>query len=121
VIIRPIVISGAERPRAPRQESELQINLGALPIAYFILVSLQPLVQQRTLEMMRRRKISAIERARGSRVILLAHRQETMRLLGFPMIQHINMNDTAEIIHAIRMTSGVWTQDDGIAAGERSR
>lgn len=80
------------------------MDLGALLIAYFILVSLQPLVQQRTLEMMRRRKISAIERARGSRVILLAHRQETMRLLGFPIIQYINMNDTEEIIHAIRMT-----------------
>lgn len=80
------------------------MDLGALLILYFILVSLQPLVQQRTLELMRRRKISAIERERGSRVILLVHRQETMRLLGFPIIQFINMSDTEEIIHAIRMT-----------------
>lgn len=80
------------------------MDLGALLILYFILVSLQPLAQQRILESMRRRKISAIERERGSRVILLVHRQETMRLLGFPIIQFINMNDTEEIIHAIRMT-----------------
>lgn len=80
------------------------MDIGAILILYFILISLQPLVQQRTLELMRRRKISAIERERASRVILLVHRQETMRLLGFPIIQFINMNDTEEIIHAIRMT-----------------
>ncbi len=80
------------------------MDFSALLILYFILISLQPLVQQRALEIMRRRKISAIERERGSRVILLVHRQETMRLLGFPIFQFINMNDTEEIIHAIRMT-----------------
>jgi ClpP class serine protease len=80
------------------------MDIGALLLVFFIVVSLQPLVQQRALEMMRRRKISAIEQERGSRVILMAHRQETMRLLGFPIVQYINMNDTEEVIHAIRMT-----------------
>ncbi len=80
------------------------MDIGALLLFYFILVSLQPLVQQRALEMMRRRKLSAIEQERASRVILMAHRQETMRLLGFPIVQYINMNDTEEVIHAIRMT-----------------
>lgn len=80
------------------------MDLGALLLLFFIVASMQPLVQQRALEMMRRRKISAIEAERESRVILMAHRQETMRLLGFPIVQYINMSDTEEVIHAIRMT-----------------
>ncbi len=97
------------------------MDLGALLIADFILVSLQPLVQQRALEMRRRQNISAIARARDSRVIMLAHCQVTMRLLDFLINQYINMYGAGEIIHAIRMTGGVWTQDCGITAGERSR
>lgn len=80
------------------------MDFGALLILYFVVISLQPLLQQRALEIMRRRKILTIEKERKSRVILLVHRQETMRLLGFPIVQFINMNDTEEIIHAIRMT-----------------
>lgn len=80
------------------------MDFSALIIFFFIIVSLQPLVQQRILEKMRRRKISVIEEERKSRVILLVHRQETMRLLGFPIVQYINMNDMEEVIHAIRMT-----------------
>lgn len=80
------------------------MDFSVLLILYFVVISLQPLLQQRMLEVMRRRKISTIERERGSRVILLVHRQETMRFLGFPIVQFINMNDTEEIIHAIRMT-----------------
>jgi len=80
------------------------MDFGAFIILFFVIVSLQPLVQQRVLEQMRRRKISAIEDERKSRVILLVHRQETMRLLGFPIVQYINMNDMEEVIHAIRMT-----------------
>ena len=80
------------------------MDIGGFLLLYFMIISLQPLLQQRLLEAMRRRKITAIERVRASRVILIAHRQETMRLLGFPIVQYINMNDTEEVIHAIRMT-----------------
>lgn len=80
------------------------MDAGGLLLLFFLLASIQPLIQQRALEYLRRRKIVAIERERGSRVILLAHRQETMRLLGFPIMQYINLNDTEEVIHAIRMT-----------------
>lgn len=80
------------------------MDFGSLLILYFIFLSLQPLLQQRALEVMRHRKISTIEKERKSRVILIVHRQETMRLLGFPLVQYINMSDTEEVIHAIRMT-----------------
>jgi ClpP class serine protease len=34
----------------------------------------------------------------------MVHRQETMRLLGFPIVRYIDINDSEEILRAIRMT-----------------
>jgi ClpP class serine protease len=56
------------------------------------------------LEAMRARKIAQLERERNSRVILLVHRQETMRLLGFPIMRYIDINDSEEVLRAIQMT-----------------
>jgi ClpP class serine protease len=71
---------------------------------FFMLTALQPLLRQRMLEAMRTRKIAQIERERNSRVILLVHRQETMRLLGFPLMRYIDVNDSEEVLRAIHMT-----------------
>ena len=71
---------------------------------FLMLTSLQPLMKQRWLEASRRRLIGQIERKRGSRVILLAHRQETMSVLGFPLMRYIDVNDSEEVIRAIRLT-----------------
>jgi ClpP class serine protease len=68
------------------------------------LVAFQPLVKQRMLEAARHRLITAIERKRGSRVILLVHRQETMSFLGFPLVRYIDIQDSEAIIHAISET-----------------
>jgi ClpP class serine protease len=48
--------------------------------------------------------ISKIEHDRGSRVILLVHRQETMNFLGFPVYRYIDVNDSEEVLRAIHMT-----------------
>jgi len=58
---------------------------------FFILSTLQPVIKQRMLEASRARMIGVIERKRGSRVILLVHRQETMSLLGFPIMRYIDI------------------------------
>jgi ClpP class serine protease len=71
---------------------------------FFMFTALQPLLRQRMLEAMRTRKIAQIERDRNSRVILLVHRQETMRLLGFPLMRYIDVNDSEEVLRAIHMT-----------------
>ncbi|GBD38237.1 hypothetical protein HRbin37_00482 [bacterium HR37] len=71
---------------------------------FFIIVSLQPIVQKRLLDITRQRLISRIERKRKSRVILLVHRQETMGILGFPIFRYIDINDSEEVIRAINMT-----------------
>lgn len=71
---------------------------------FFMISALQPVLQQRMLEAMRTRKIAQIERERGSRVITMIHRQETMRLLGFPVVRFIDIHDSEAIIRAIQMT-----------------
>jgi ClpP class serine protease len=71
---------------------------------FFMFSALQPLLRQRMLEAMRVRKIAQLESERKSRVILLVHRQETMRLLGFPIARYIDINDSEEVLRAIQMT-----------------
>jgi ClpP class serine protease len=71
---------------------------------FFMLSALQPVLRQRMLDAMRMRKIAQLERARNSRVILLVHRQETMRLLGFPIARYIDINDSEEVMRVIQMT-----------------
>jgi ClpP class serine protease len=73
-------------------------------LIFVVLSALQPVLWQRMQAAMRTRKISEIERKRGSRVILLVHRQETMRFLGFPLVRYIDMQDSEEIQRAVHMT-----------------
>jgi len=71
---------------------------------FFMFSAIQPMLRQRMLDAMRMRKISKLELERKSRVILLVHRQETMRLLGFPIARYIDINDSEEVLRAIQMT-----------------
>jgi len=65
---------------------------------------LQPMLRQRYLELLRQYRIGRFEKQRGSRVILLVHRQEIMRLLGFPVIRYIDVTDSEEVLKAIQLT-----------------
>src|ERR1700686_5460192 len=80
------------------------MSIGDLFWLFFMFTAIQPILRQRMLEAMRVRKISQIESQRNSRVILLVHRQETMRLLGFPVARYIDINDSEEALRAIQMT-----------------
>jgi ClpP class serine protease len=80
------------------------MSIGDIFWLFFMFTALQPMLRQRMLEAMRTRKIAQFEGKRNSRVILLVHRQETMRLLGFPMVRYIDINDSEDILRAIQMT-----------------
>ena len=71
---------------------------------FFMAAALQPILRQKMLEAARQRAIQRIEAKRNSRVILLVHRQETMSLLGFPVMKFIDVNDSEQVIRAIHMT-----------------
>jgi ClpP class serine protease len=80
------------------------VSIGDLFWLFFVFTAIQPVLRQRMLEAMRTRKIAQLERQRKSRVILLVHRQETMRLLGFPLVRYIDINDSEDLLRAIQMT-----------------
>lgn len=71
---------------------------------FFIITSLMPAIQKRMLESVRLRLMHNLEKKRGSRVIALIHRQETMALLGFPIFRYINIEDSEEVLRAIKLT-----------------
>jgi ClpP class serine protease len=71
---------------------------------FFILMAIQPVLKQKMLEAARQRLIARIEKQFGSRLILLVHRQETMALLGFPIFRYIDIQDSEEVMRAIRLT-----------------
>jgi len=71
---------------------------------FFLFTALQPVLRQRFLEATRQRMIAKIEKERGSRLILLVHRQETMSILGFPVYRYIDVNDSEEVLRAIHLT-----------------
>jgi ClpP class serine protease len=71
---------------------------------FFLISSLQPVLRQRMLDMARQRLLQQLEQKRKSRVIALIHRQETLSLLGFPLVRYINIEDSEAILRAIKMT-----------------
>jgi ClpP class serine protease len=71
---------------------------------FFIIASLQPVIRQRILESARVRILRQLEGKRGSRVIVLIHRQETLALLGFPLARYIDIQDSEDVLRAIKLT-----------------
>lgn len=71
----------------------------------FIMVTmLVPVIQRLMLESSRLKFMKKLESKRKSRFIALIHRQETMRLLGFPVMRYIDIEDSEEVIRAINLT-----------------
>jgi ClpP class serine protease len=71
---------------------------------FFILASLQPAVQRQRLGVERRRRLARLSDARGATVITLIHRQETLSLLGFPIMRFIDIDDAESVLRAIQET-----------------
>ncbi|MEK7397560.1 MAG: S49 family peptidase, partial [Candidatus Poribacteria bacterium] len=71
---------------------------------FIMIVALVPVIQRRMLETARLKLIKRFERKRESRAIALIHRQESMNLLGFPIVRYIDIEDSEEVIRAINLT-----------------
>lgn len=70
----------------------------------FVAFTLWPMLKQQTIERGRIRLIRAIEERRGSRLITMIHRQEAISFLGLPISRYINIEDSEQVLRAIRMT-----------------
>jgi ClpP class serine protease len=82
----------------------MHISLSDLLWVFFIISFLQPLLSRQWQQVSRLRLFQQLERSRGSRVIALIHREETMSLLGFPIVRYIDIQDSEEVLRAIRLT-----------------
>jgi ClpP class serine protease len=70
---------------------------------FLIFSALQPVLQQKIQQMNRLRLLRQLQKRRGSLAIALVHRQETMSFLGFPLMRYIDINDSEEVLRAIRL------------------
>lgn len=80
------------------------MNFFELIWLFFIVTAVMPMLQRWLLDRARLGLIRAIERQRGSRVITLIHRQESMALLGIPIARYIDIDDSESILRAIHLT-----------------
>lgn len=75
-----------------------------LLIAAILLLFAVPVIQQQMTRARRLRAIRGLEVKRGTRVIALIHRQERVAFLGIPFYRYIDINDSEEVLRAIRLT-----------------
>lgn len=86
----------------------LQAQIGAdalisnLWLLLFILLFLVPTVQRNLLQMGRRRVLTRLGKRRGTQVITLIHRQEVISFLGIPLARYIDIDDSEQVLRAIR-------------------
>ncbi|HSV32430.1 MAG TPA: hypothetical protein VLH40_10510 [Atribacteraceae bacterium] len=74
-------------------------------LGIILLISfLYPILQRKILEQERLRLIHGIERKRRTRVIIMIHRQEAMSFFGFPLVRYITIEDSENLLRAIRLT-----------------
>jgi ClpP class serine protease len=84
------------------------IDLGTVfAIGTFVLILVlfgTPVLGQSALRARRRRAFAALERARGTHVIAIIHRQETVGVFGVPFYRFIDIDDSEAVLRAIRQT-----------------
>ncbi|HEX2589700.1 MAG TPA: ATP-dependent Clp protease proteolytic subunit [Gaiellales bacterium] len=73
-------------------------------IVIVFLTVIAPLMRQRALVATRARRLSALQRQRGTQVITMIHRQEQIGLLGVPLVRFIDIDDSEQVLRAIRLT-----------------
>jgi len=82
------------------------MNIGIIEIIWLLLLVsiIVPMFQKRLLDMRRLQHLHNIEENRKTRLITLIHRQEAFSFLGIPFARFIDIEDSEQILRAIRMT-----------------
>jgi ClpP class serine protease len=84
--------------------SGMSFDFSSLLWVLFLIMALQPVLMGRWYTVRRAQAIRAIEKAHGTRVITMIHRQEKRSLFGFSVSRHIDLEDAQTIIAAIKET-----------------
>jgi ClpP class serine protease len=73
-------------------------------VLLFVIIIIIPVLQRYFINRARKRILTRISRERRSQVITIIHRQETIAFLGIPLSRYIDIDDSEEVLRAIRMT-----------------
>lgn len=73
-------------------------------VLLIIIIIITPVLQRFMLDRTRQYILNKISRERKSQVITLIHRQETIAFLGIPISRYIDIDDSEEVLRAIRLT-----------------
>lgn len=93
-----------QKDKTFKRDRRMSFSFFDLFWVFLIFSSLQPLWQRRRLEFQRVSAIQEFEQKRKSRAILLIHRQESISLLGIPLSRYISIEDSEQVLRAIRLT-----------------
>lgn len=80
------------------------MSWGLFFLIIFTLIVLIPLFKNYLLNYKRTKMIKSIEKDQDTRVITLIHRQEILSIIGIPFTRYINIEDSEDILRAIRST-----------------
>ena len=80
------------------------MDLSTLLLILVVLSLVTPMIQRFATNSQRVRAIRRLEQQRGSRVVTLIHRQESISLLGLPVSRYIDVDDSEAILRAVRLT-----------------
>ena len=82
----------------------MDINVVSLLWLLILFSVMIPVMQRRILQARRLQAIRNFEKQRGSRVITMIHREEMMSFLGIPLRRYIDIEDSEQVLRAIRLT-----------------
>jgi ClpP class serine protease len=80
------------------------MGIGTIFVIGIFALLLLPVLSRQALQARRSRSFGALQLARGSRVIAMIHRQETVGVLGVPFYRYIDIDDSEAVLRAIRQT-----------------
>ncbi|MDO9534170.1 MAG: hypothetical protein Q7J85_02300 [Bacillota bacterium] len=82
------------------------MNLFQIVLLLFIISVFLPFLRQYRINAARFKVLRSLQKKRNSQVITLIHRQEFLSFLGVNLTRFINIEDSEQILRAIRLTPG---------------
>lgn len=82
----------------------MAFDFSQILLILFLTMTIWPMMKRRTLERTRYGFLQKFEKTRGSRLITLIHRQEAISILGLPISRYIDIEDSEQLLRAIRLT-----------------
>ena len=82
----------------------IEVIFNNIWVLFLLFTLVWPRLRQQALDRARKRELSNLGGKRGSNIITLIHRQETLSLFGLPIARYIDIDDSEEVLRAIRLT-----------------